>query len=258
MTGTPSSASRSAVPPLAISSKSEPVQLLGERRDSGLVVHREERSLSCGDQLPARPRAAAGARRPVSRAASVAVCRSASTGTGSCRRSPPRCRSLRPRRCTVAAVSATPAARRPRPACAPGSAGSSAGCMLTTRPGNRPRNVGAEEVHVAGADDEPHAVRLEPVGHRRHHASSRSAKPRAGNARSGSEPARRARGTGAARRSRRRRRSAARIDQSLQVRSLAADEDADHSAQLPHRRLARPSRSRGRLPRRRRPGSTAQ
>ena len=144
----------------------EPVQLLRERGDAGLVVDGEERALSCRDQLPDDL-----GQEPVLDAAWIRACSVSGVSPGEhghalLPRAPRPVSTPSSTRCTVAAVSATPAASASSTAWAPGNAGSRAGCTLTTLSGNRARNVGRKQVHVARADDETDAVRLEPVGHR--------------------------------------------------------------------------------------------
>ena len=136
--------------------------------EPGLVVDGDERAADhCGRvRAPRTTAAAAGARPPGSaRLQRVGVVVAAhGTGSGGDHGAgvdalvdewtvTPRSRVRRPR-------------ARPRPRAAPGKAGSSAGWMFTIAPGKRSRKRRAQQVHVAGEDDEVDAVGVQPVRHR--------------------------------------------------------------------------------------------
>ena len=162
--------------------------------------------------------------------------RAPARGSGRCRR--PRRRGARSRR-----------TRRPRPRAAPrprarrGTPAGAKGARSRPRPGSG-RGTRRQEVHVAGEHDEVDAVAREASRPSRRRASRGRERRRARTTRSVS-PASARSSAGCRVRLLATRRRAARVEEGLQVRALAADEDADHRARS-FRSRARLQAARGR------------
>ena len=139
--------------------KLEQARLVGDRDERSLDRHvRAFLAMSSRSRAPRRRRSTTAGRsrcsdRVDARAQAlrtlIVVDRHAAPGRRPARRPAPRRRDARSR-----PSRRTPAASASSIACAPGNAGSSDGCRLSTRSGKRSRNAAREHAHEARADDE--------------------------------------------------------------------------------------------------------